>query len=250
MSEHALEQRQETPVAKTQDPGTIMAVISRAARDPSTDVEKLDRLLSMYERIEARQAEVAYHEALSKLQAELPEITERGEIRHNGKLISTYAKWEHINRAIKPILRTHGFNLSFRVDTEEKVRVEGVLSHERGHSERTAITLPSDTGGAKNAVHAVASSVSYGKRYVAAALLNLTTCGEDDDGQAAGAPSRVTSEQAQTIAGLIKATKSDEAALLKWVFAGNPPENASIHDIPASIYERVVTMLKRKQGGK
>lgn len=243
-------ERQDQPVATRQDAGTIMNVISRAASDPSTDVEKLDRLLSMYERIEARQAEIAYQEALSRLQAELPEITERGEIRHNDKLISTYAKWEHINRAIKPILRAHGFSLSFRVDTDGKVRVEGVLSHERGHSERTGMTLPADTSGAKNPVQAVASSVSYGKRYVAEALLNITSHGQDDDGQGAGAPTTITDEQAHRIADLIAATEADESALLRWVFGGTAPEGATVSDIPATMYERVVAALKRKQVGK
>ncbi|HET9820175.1 MAG TPA: ERF family protein, partial [Rhodanobacteraceae bacterium] len=50
-----------------------------------------------------------------------------------------------------------------------------------GHREETSITLPADTSGSKNAVQAVASSTSYGKRYTAGALLNLTSHGEDDD---------------------------------------------------------------------
>ncbi len=55
------------------------------------------------------------------------------------------------------------------------------MSHRAGHSERTSILLPADVSGNKNAVQAVASSVSYGKRYTAGALLNFTTHGEDDD---------------------------------------------------------------------
>ncbi|MNE66080.1 ERF superfamily protein [compost metagenome] len=60
-----------------------------------------------------------------------------------------------------------------------------MLSHRDGHRETTSILLPADATGSKNAVQAVASSVSYGKRYTAGALLNFTTTGEDDDGQGA-----------------------------------------------------------------
>ena len=237
-------------ITQANDAGTIMSVISRAASDPNTDVDKLERLMGMYERIEARQAEVAYHEALTELQANLPEITERSEIKHGKQVISTYAKWEDINKAIKPILREYGFSLSFRVDTEDKVRVEGVLSHQKGHSERTAITLPSDTGGAKNAVQAVASSVSYGKRYVASALLNITTHGEDDDGQAAGAPGKpadpIDAKTASRITDLIEVTGSNESNFLRWVFAGRPPQGATVSDIPASMGDKAIQKLEAK----
>ena len=44
-----------------------------------------------------------------------------------------------------------------------------------------ASAQPAEASGNRNAVQAVASSVSYGKRYTASALLNLTSHGEDDD---------------------------------------------------------------------
>jgi hypothetical protein len=48
--------------------------------------------------------------------------------------------------------------------------------------------LPADVGKGRNDVQAIGSSVSYGKRYAAMAMLNLITRGlaEDDDGQAGG----------------------------------------------------------------
>src|SRR3546814_14616593 len=86
-----------------------------------------------------------------------------------------------INAAIKPVLKRHGFALSFRTDFTNGIRVVGVLTHSGGHKETTDFVLPADGSGNKNAVQAIASSVSYGKRYTAGALLNLTSHGEDDD---------------------------------------------------------------------
>lgn len=157
---------------------TILQVIQRAAADPQCDIEKMERLMQMHERFQSRQAEQQYAEALASMQQELPSIAERGDAAKR----YTYALWEDINEALKPILAKHGFALSFRIPRNDKgVEVEGVLSHRAGHSERTSILLPADTSGNKNAVQAVASSVSYGKRYTAGALLNFTTHGEDDD---------------------------------------------------------------------
>lgn len=179
----AVVQREETaPVVQASEAATILQVIQRAAADPQCDIEKMERLMQMHERFQARNAEQQYAEALAQMQQELPSIAERGDAAKR----YTYALWEDINEALKPILARHGFALSFRIHTGDKgVGVEGVLSHKAGHSERTSINLPADASGNKNAVQAVASSVSYGKRYTAGALLNFTSHGEDDDAYSA-----------------------------------------------------------------
>lgn len=165
--------------------GTLMEVIGRAAADPNTDVDKLERLLGMYERITAQQAKAAFTAALAALQPTLPTIEERGKTDK-----TTYAKWEDINDAIRQLLHAQGFALNFRVArTESSVAVTGILSHQDGHSEETTLDLPVDTGPGRNAVQAVGSSVSYGKRYAALALLNITSrapSDADDDGRRAG----------------------------------------------------------------
>ena len=173
-----VKQEPQTNVAPIQPEGaTLLAVISRAAADPATDVEKMERLMAMYERIESKRAEAAFAADLAVMQAELPSIGERGDAAGRYK----FALWEDINAAIKPILTRFGFALSFRTAFEDGIAVTGVLSHKGGHSIQTTIKLPADASGNKNAVQAVASSVSYGKRYTAGALLNLTSHGEDDD---------------------------------------------------------------------
>lgn len=161
---------------------TLLAVIARAASDPACDIDKMERLMQMHERAEAKRAEAAFATDLAALQTELPSIAERGDAAGRYR----FALWEDINAVIKPILSRWGFALSFRTDHSDGIAVTGVLSHRSGHSERTTIKLPADKSGNKNDVQAVASSVSYGKRYTAGLLLNLTSHGEDDDGFRAG----------------------------------------------------------------
>lgn len=164
------------------DSAALMATITRAAADPNVDIEKMERLMEMYERVQKRQAAAAFAADLAEMQDELPIVAERGDAAGRYK----YALWEDINAAIKPVLKKHGFALSFRTDFSDGISVTGVLTHKEGHREETTIKLPADPSGNKNAVQAVASSVSYGKRYAAGALLNLTSHAEDDDAYAAG----------------------------------------------------------------
>ena len=169
---------------ETNGSASMIEIISRAARDESVNIDKLERLMAMHERMQAKQAESAYNASLAEMQDELPSIGERGSAA--GRY--TYALWEDINTAVKPILKKHGFALSFSTDCSDGVAVTGVLSHKAGHKEETTIKLAPDASGNKNGVQAVASSVSYGKRYTAGALLNLTSHGEDDDAYSAAKP--------------------------------------------------------------
>jgi len=233
-----------TNIVPISDNAAMMATITRAAADPNVDIEKMERLWAMKERMDARAAEVAYADAFAEMQLELPAIEERGKAEVNGSVRYTFAKWEDMNTAIKPVLSKHGFALSFRTDFTNGITVIGVLQHRLGHREDTSITLPSDKSGSKNDVQAIASAVSYGKRYTAGALLNLTSHGEDDDAYSAGKKPRITEEQAATLRDMLEATKSNVTAFLGWL------KVASIEEIPAQAYQHALAALKAKEQGK
>ena len=170
---------------------------------------------------------------------ELPVVTEKGQIVVSGEVVSTYALWEDINQAIRPILSEHGFALSFRCGQEaEAVVVTAVLSHRDGHREETSLRLPPDPGPSRNGVQAIGSSVSYGKRYTACALLNITSRGEDDDGRAAGG--LITLAQMQELEDQIIAVKASRKRLLRYL------KLESIELIPTSRFEEAKAALKAK----
>jgi len=197
------EQRRQM-AAPVQADSSILAVISRAATDPTCDIDKLERLMAMHERMQARDAEAEFNAAMAAMQSDIPSIAERGAIVVNGQKRSDYATFEDINDVIKPIMQTHGFAITFKVENVPAgLSVTGILMHRAGHRESTTMLLPLDTSGSKNAVQAVGSSTSYGKRYVMSALLNLTTRGEDDDGHAAVPTANVTTVQAAGISALL-----------------------------------------------
>ena len=216
---NAITHREESASLVTADASAILAVSERAARDPAVDIEKMERLMAMAERMAERQAKADYNAALAEMQPNLPIVERRGMISVPAKDNKTghdtpYALWEDVNEAIRPMLAEHGFALSFRVGKDsDRVVVTGVLSHRGGHSEETTLSLPMDTTGSKNNVQAIGSSVSYGKRYTAGALLNLTSRGEDDDGKQGGGEAiedgeaKITGEQESTLIDAIEDCK-------------------------------------------
>lgn len=169
------------------DSAAIMAVISKAASDPNTDVDKLERMMAMYERMEAKRAEQEYSEALRQAQQVMPVIAKTAE---NKQTNSMYAKLENITKAITPIITEHGFSMSFGTGDsplEGHVRVVCDVSHVGGCTKRYWYDLPPDAEGIKGTrnktdIHASASSLSYGRRYLTTLIFNLTIEGMDNDG--------------------------------------------------------------------
>lgn len=167
------------------DNATLM--FERLAKDPTVPVEKLEKLIELQERIMAFNAEAAFHRAFSQMQAEIPEIDEKGRILNKtGGVQSHYAKNEDIQQVLRPILQRHHFSLSFRTEWPDKatVKVVGILTHDDGYARTSEFLADADTSGNKNAIQALGSSVSYGHRYTTIDLLNITSRGQDDDGEA------------------------------------------------------------------
>lgn len=222
----------------------IISMIERAARDPSVDIDKMERLMAMQERMVAQRAQAAFASAFAQMQMELPSIAERG--KGHGNI--TYATWEDINDAVKPVLAKHGFGLRFEVGRAgERLSITGVLMHREGHSERTMMELPADTSGSKNAVQAVGSSTSYGKRYVASALLNLTSRlpeDRDDDGQRGGGAASISDQEAMDLRDLVDAVGADVAKFCRHMKIN------SLAELPASRLSEAQRALEAKRTRK
>jgi hypothetical protein len=247
---NAIAKQDQVPVAEST---AILQVIERAATNPAVDIDKMERLLQMQERVIARNAEAAYNSAFAEMQEELPEITERGEIKVNGQTRSKYALFEDINDAVKPVLKKHGFAMSFRTHiADNAVTVTGILMHKAGHREETTISLPADNSGSKNSVQAIGSSIQYGKRYAMCALINITSRGEDDDGMRAGAAQRITENQAADLKALAEEVGADVPAFLKYLSRNGKVTIENIEGIPAAMYADAVAALnaKRKKAPK
>jgi len=228
-------QRQDQALAAQAESATVLQVIQKAASDPSCDIEKLERLMAMHERMQALNAQSSFNAAMAEMQCELPSIAERGK----GHGTVRYATLEDINDVIKPIMQKHGFAVSFKVEhAQAGISVTGILMHRQGHREQTTMLLPTDTSGSKNAVQAVGSSTSYGKRYVLCALLNISTRGEDDDGYAATPVASITGQQAKSIRTMMEKCKPETQA--GFISIHGEPE-----DIEKASYDKALAQLTK-----
>jgi hypothetical protein len=171
----------------------VLALIERVARDPSADLDKLQRLLEMRAKVEADPNERAFNDALAAAQAEMEPIRADAVNTEVGRP-HRYASYAALDRAVRPIYTAHGLAVTFTTgerSTEVSVEVVAYVTG-HGHGRRYSILMPADGKGPKGGdvmsrTHATASAISYGMRYILVMAFNLAI-DRDDDGNAAGRP--------------------------------------------------------------
>lgn len=165
----------------------IISMIERMASDPTVDIARLEKILELRERVEAKNAERDFNAAMASAQAEMPQVVRNAD---NEQTKSKYATLEKINAAMSPIISKHGFSMSFGTADSPHAghyRIVCTTSHVGGHSREDHADVPIDLGGIKGnqnktATHAFGSTMSYGRRYLTMMIFNVTTKKEDDDG--------------------------------------------------------------------
>jgi len=171
-----------------QSSDNMASMFMNMAMNPDCDVDKLEKLMALYERDEARKSQVAFNRDFAAMQSDITTVSKGSKVSYpnskGGRTEYSFATLEDIVDMVRPVLQQHGFAVSFKVNTSSGVNVQCSLMHEEGHSIETAMQVPADSSGGKNNVQALGSSISYAKRYTLSSLLNIATR-DDDDAQAA-----------------------------------------------------------------
>lgn len=166
----------------------LISMIERAARDPSVDLDKMERLFAMKERAEDRRSETEFNAAMAATQAELLPVSRNRKNEHTG---AKYADLYAIADTALPFVHKHGFGLSFSQcpsSVANCIGVECTVTHAAGHSKTYRFDVPLDAAGSqgktnKTATQALGSTLTYGRRYAIINVFNIAVT--DDDGNAA-----------------------------------------------------------------
>jgi hypothetical protein len=231
-------------IAPVSDSSALIHIIERAARDPSVDLDKLERLIAMRERIEAREADRAFDQAMSRCQSEMRPVAADA---NNPQTRSKYASYFALDRALRPIYTAHGFALSFDTGDgapDQHVRVICRVSHSGGQARIYRIDMPNDGKGAKGGdvmtrTHATGSAATYGSRYLLRMIFNVAVGGDDDDGNKSGADDRLSPDQVAALKKLIEDTGGDVAKFCKFAKVD------TLGDIFANRYDAAVAAVNR-----
>jgi hypothetical protein len=227
----------------SRDDASLLNVIARAAADPNVDIDKLERLLQMQERVLAREAEAAFNTAMNAAQGEMRPIAANAS---NPQTKSRYATYDKLDRVLRPIYVAHGFSLSFDEGDSPKpehVRVICYVSHTGGHTRTYHRDMPADGKGAKGGdvmtkTHAAGAAGSYGARYLLKGIFNISVGEEDEDGNTrAELIDDVRFKVLNDLADAVGADKAKFCAHLKI---------PALQNLPAARYDEALRLLKEK----
>lgn len=234
---------------KAENSAAILNMIVRAATNPDVDVDKMERLMAMHDRIVAKQNEAEFNRAMSLCQAQMGPISADAENKQTRSKFATYAA---LDRVCRPIYTRHGFAVSFDsgkstqhdIIPENHIRVICYLGHESGFTRTYHADMPADGKGAKGGdvmtkTHAAGSAYTYGQRYLLKLIFNLAIDMDDDGNSASNVV--VSPDQKEQIIALIKEVEADSAAFLKYF------GYVSVDAIPAKMFDRAVTALEKKR---
>jgi hypothetical protein len=256
----ATEQRKETVAAPPGDrTSTVLALISRLALDAGADVEKLDRMIGMYERLQAKEAELQYNASKARILKKLAGIKivknrpalyeiEKGKPQNGTCEAFKYAPLEEIDKHLRPLLAAEEMDLSY---SDERLASGGILIHGRlkhlpsGHYEDSFMPAPLDITGGKSEVQAVGSTNSFLRRYILCNIFNIVVVGDDDD----GVGGTIDEAQTKTILDLIKKAKVGPR-FLKYMKAHGVEEAGSLEAAVATIaardYRKAVSTIEEQ----
>ena len=242
-------------------PSMVLVLIERLALDPSADVEKLARTMAMYERLKAKEAELAYNAAKGRILKKLAAIKivknrsvlhemDKGKPQKGSYEGFKYAPLEEIDKHLRPLLAEEDMDLSYSDVPQERgeILIRGRLKHlPGGHYEDSFMPAPPDTSGGKSSVQAVGSTNSFLRRYVVCNIFNIVVVGDDDDGTGG----TIDEAQTKTILDLIERTKSGPK-FLKYMKARSVEEAGSLEAAVATItardYRKAISTLEEQIG--
>lgn len=232
-------------IARPSEP-SLMQIIQAVAENPQIDVSRLQALLEMKERLEARDAQTQFNAAMARLSPKLPRVAKNGKIEMGGKGAIAFARYDDVDAAIRPLEAAEGLTRSFSAEPHEKgVMLTCTIRHVAGHAEVMGkMLLPPDAGPGRNALQAIGSSHQYGRRYLTLDAYNIVTKDADDDGTSTDL---ISQDQADNIRALLSEIGGGPAREAKFLeFCGVK----TIEDITKGAYKMAMRQLEfaRRKG--
>jgi ERF superfamily protein len=249
----------EVTAAPLETAAAVLGLIEKLALDPGADVAKLERVIAIYERLKAKEAELAFNAAKGRILDQLARVRivksrsascemEDGKPQSGSYEAFKYAPLEEIDKHLRPLLVEEEMDLSYSNEPQAGagILIRGRLKHlPSGHFEDSFMPAPPDNSGGKSTVQGVGSTNSYLRRYITCNIFNIVVAGDDDDGTGG----TLDEVQANTIVDLIKKAKVGPK-FLKYMRAQSTEKagsrEAAVATIAARDFRKAVSTLEQQ----
>jgi len=173
------------PISQVAEPITNPMQLLAMVIANGGDLSMVKELMDLRRTWEADEARKAFNRAFSGFKSEAVRIVKNIDVKDGPLKGKKYADLFAVVNSATDALSKHGLSSSWRLTKDDPtwIEVTCTLRHEMGHSESVFMGGPPDNGGAKNAIQARASSLSYLERYTFLAITGLASSDGDTDGR-------------------------------------------------------------------
>ena len=244
----------EAPALIQNGEGSVLGLLEKtieSLKGPGAEsaVGALEKLVSLYERIEDRNAVKAFNTGMVEFQKRCRAIPQNKTARvptKGGQTFSySYADINQIRRVVTPILNDLGFTFSLDQEFREgRMHVAFVLSHRDGHSRTSRFSCPEDNSSAASGQQKSGIADTYAARRAMRHALGLI----DDDGDTDGATpggngdtNKITDDQVASLQALIGEVAADEKRFVKMF------DVSHLEDITKGQYAKAISLLEQKR---
>jgi hypothetical protein len=220
--------------------------------EKDADPEKLGKMMDLAERWAANEAAKKYAEAISGFQSECPMVFKSREVSNNqGKVMYRFANYEDIVATIRDLLKKWGIVVTFTIDQPDQLMKGTVRIRVGTHFEDSTLSVPVPKGLNTNATQDFGMAVSYLKRYLLCAALNIVVTGEDND--ARGLLHKIDAGQIEQLniavdrcERVCKNPAFDRKKFMAYLQAAAKIPIEDFGDIPSNLFDDAMTNLTKR----
>jgi hypothetical protein len=174
----------ERTLSTAPDPNATPMQLLSIMTQRGVSMADLKDLVAMAKDWEANEARKQFAIAFAAFKAEAVSVIRNKKVTDGPLKGKSYAELFAVVDEVAPKLSKHGLSHSWKVTKDEKdwIEVTCFITHIAGHSESVSFGGPPDTGGAKNAIQARASTKTYLEKYTLLSILGLSSKDQDTDG--------------------------------------------------------------------
>lgn len=236
------------PIVPTINP--VMDMIRQAIAE-GQPLDVIRELKDMAKELAADEATRAFSVAFAAFKGEVVKVDRTRRVTDGPLKGKSYAELFSFVDAATPALSKHGLSASWSVTKDEKdwIEVTCTLEHALGGKKRVSQGGPPDSGGAKNALQARISTVTYLERATFKAICGLAEQGDDDDGKggaSAGGGAVISQTQVDALNDLIDVVIEEVGGNAPKVFRPNMLKHLKIealNQLPAAYYQKAVDAI-------
>ncbi len=238
------------PVLTDNGTDKIMQIVERMLREPTFDLDRVEKMLALKAQWEAAEAKKAYMVAMADFKKDLPVFFKTKHADYGaGKPKFDYAPIEEVTAKLVPAMAMFGLTHNWipTANADGKITVKCVVTHRLGHSESIdSPPVAPNNNPAMSPSQNMQATITFWQRRTLESITGTAASNlpDIDESQASGEEGFIDEKQIANIEALLTEVNSHMDSFLRVIKVD------SLSHIRSGAYDTVIALLEAKRKAK